>query len=355
MIADPKNDRTCLGRLTELAREMAANPDPALVELAQRFRTLDELIAWVRSLPQRDDLGDPNDGPRLDACTPPQRLRVAPKTPNCFERTLLYLVLAELIDARHTRYARTVDLPTGRHTLPIENGEPVVLDPRVTRNAVRSSMFRTQARNCTAPIALSPEEAIDWIVAVAAEPAENFAHGPERVRRGHRVLRGVLRGRPICVSELPDVAFTLALADREAPLYGDAGRRIVQSTLLAIDRLDQRASAALMAPGCAGADTRNAGLELRIGNTTIAPDWNLLGALGRIGARVGGEVAVAAIQTKLATLGITPSMLGAAEHELNQEGYTLGPLAKPAPILGSLDAMTPQALAGRWVAGKLPL
>ena len=353
MIADPKNDRTCLGRLTELAREMAMNPDADLIELAQRFGTKRELIDWIRSLPQRDDLGDPNDGPRLGECSPPQRLRVAPESPNCFERTLLYLALAEMIDASDRRFAATVDLPTGRHTLPIENGEPVVLDPRVTRNAVRSSLFRKRARNCSAPIALSPEEAVDWILGIAAEPAENFARGPERVRRAHQALRGVLRGRAICVSELGDVAFTLALADREAGLFGDAGKRIVRSTLRAIDRLDQRAARARMAGSCGDA-TRNAGLELRIGNTTLTPDWNLLGALGRIGERVGSEVAVAAIQTKLATLGVTPQMLGAAEHELNQEGYTLGPLAKPAPMLGSLDAMMPQALAGRWLAGKLP-
>jgi len=353
MIADPKNDRTCLGRLTELAREMAINPDAELVELALRFPTKRELIDWIRSLPQRDDLGDPNDGPRLDECRPPQRLRFAPDSPNCFERTLLYLALAEMLDAGDTRYAATVDLPTGRHTLPIENGEPVVLDPRVTRNAVRSAVFRKRTRNCSAPMALSPEDAIDWIAGVAYEPAENFARGTERVRRGHNVLRGVLRGRPICVSELGDVAFTLALADREAPLYGETGRRIVQSTLRAIDRLDRRAANAIIErPPCAS--TRNAGLELRVGGRTYVPDWNLLGALGRIGERVGGEVAVAAVQTKLATLGVTPQMLGAAERELNQEGYTLGPLAKPAPMLGSLEAMMPQALAGRWLAGKLP-
>jgi hypothetical protein len=46
-------------------------------------------------------------------------------------------------------------------------------------------------------------------------------------------------------------------------------------------------------------------------------------------------------------------VLNSLEHELNQEGLTLGPLAKPSPMLGSLSAMTPEALAGQWLAAKL--
>ena len=45
-------------------------------------------------------------------------------------------------------------------------------------------------------------------------------------------------------------------------------------------------------------------------------------------------------------------MITAFEKELNREGLTLGTFAKPSPMLGSLDAMTPQALAGRWLAQK---
>jgi hypothetical protein len=46
-------------------------------------------------------------------------------------------------------------------------------------------------------------------------------------------------------------------------------------------------------------------------------------------------------------------VIAAFEKELNKEGLSLGPLAKPSPMIGSLDAMTPQALAGRWLAQKL--
>ena len=65
------------------------------------------------------------------------------------------------------------------------------------------------------------------------------------------------------------------------------------------------------------------------------------------------EIAMTALQTKLATLGITPPILNTVEEELNREGYTLGPLGKPPPMLGSFDALRPQALAGRWLADKL--
>jgi hypothetical protein len=52
-------------------------------------------------------------------------------------------------------------------------------------------------------------------------------------------------------------------------------------------------------------------------------------------------------------MGITPPVLNTVERELQREGLSLGPLATPPPILGSLSAMTPEALAGRWLADKL--
>ena len=77
------------------------------------------------------------------------------------------------------------------------------------------------------------------------------------------------------------------------------------------------------------------------------------GALARIGGRLAGNVGLEALKVKLATMGITPPVLNTVERELNQEGLSLGRLATPSPILGSLSAMTPEALAGRWLATKL--
>jgi len=52
-------------------------------------------------------------------------------------------------------------------------------------------------------------------------------------------------------------------------------------------------------------------------------------------------------------MGVTPPILGSLEQELNREGLSLGPLAAPPPILGSLAALTPDAIAGRWLAAKI--
>jgi hypothetical protein len=46
-------------------------------------------------------------------------------------------------------------------------------------------------------------------------------------------------------------------------------------------------------------------------------------------------------------------VLNTLERELQREGLSLGPLARPPAVLGSLSAMTPEALAGRYLATKL--
>ncbi|MFT3697700.1 MAG: hypothetical protein QM831_31465 [Kofleriaceae bacterium] len=90
--------------------ELVNNEDIEIAEIAAKHPTTVSLAAWIRTLPQRDDDGDPEDGPKIDACAPPQRLRVPAPDPNCVERSALYLAVAEIIDpetdtpARDTRY-----------------------------------------------------------------------------------------------------------------------------------------------------------------------------------------------------------------------------------------------------------
>jgi hypothetical protein len=55
---------------------------------------------------------------------------------------------------------------------------------------------------------------------------------------------------------------------------------------------------------------------------------------------------------KLASWGINDMMLREVERELNAEGLTLGELAQPPPMPGSLAAVTTDALAGRWLASR---
>ncbi len=349
MIGTPHNDHACLDPLTERIIELVAEDEPSIVDTAERFSDLDEVAAWIRTLPQRDDEGLPCDGPKIEACRPPQRFRIDALDPNCVERAGRLIAVGEKIDPSRLYRLATTDTPGGLHTFPTVDGSPVVLDPKQSRNALRAGLFR-ECRNA-APIALTPTQAVDWIADLAREPATRFRHGEERVRCGHRAMRGVLVLRPICIADIKDVAFALALAEREARLFGSQGIAIVHSTAHAIDRLDRIAADRWLA---AQSGARNAGpFELRIGGTSISPDFNMLGALARVGGRIAGNVGLEALKLKLATMGITPSVLGSFEQELNQEGLTLGPLAKPSPMLGSLSAMTPEALAGRWLAGKL--
>lgn len=77
------NDLMCLGAISEIVANLVEARDPLLVELAAQYPTTEALAAWIRSLPQRNDEADPNDGPRVEACLPPQRLRIPAPDPNC--------------------------------------------------------------------------------------------------------------------------------------------------------------------------------------------------------------------------------------------------------------------------------
>ncbi|MBK9032058.1 MAG: hypothetical protein IPL61_12165 [Myxococcales bacterium] len=354
MIASPENDHACLDAITEELAARVRERDPAIVEIAQAHTTTAELAHWLRSLPQRDDHGAPHDGPKVAACDPPQRLRLPAVDPNCVERAATFIAAAELIDPAPVRALATTNTPTGLHTYPIEDGRPVVLDPRVSRNALAAGRFHDHgARNGSGPVAMTPRELIEWLADLALEPAARFDRGAERVARGHRALCLVLDGRPLCVVDLRDVAFVLALADREARQWGPVGPRMVATAARAVDQLDQ-AAASRAQPERGPASARNLpGPELRIGDARIRPDLQILGALGRVGGRLGYAAGVEALRIKLAGLGVGPPVLNTLERELQREGLSLGPLAKPPAVLGSLSAMTPEALAGRYLATKL--
>lgn len=349
MIIDPLNDQECLGAATQLARELVTNKDSTALALAEHYGSLGALIDGIRARPQKDDTGDPADGPKLKSCDPAQRLRFAPDEPNCFERTFEYNVVADLLDPDTERAFVTVQTAAGPHTMPVENGEPVVLDPRYRRNALRAALFNaTRPRNGSTRVSMTPTQAVDWIASLAEEPARQFKNGADRVRNGHRVLRGVLVGRSVRVVEMRDAVFVLALAEREAEAFGAPGRCIVATTARAIDRLDT-AAARRAEPGT----PRNAGIELRLGKVAIRPDMRIITALSRVGGRLGYQAGLAALRAKISTLGVTPFVLGKFEQELNREGLSLGPLAVPPPMPGTLAAVTPTALAGRWLAKKI--
>lgn len=83
MIALPFNDLRCLGSIAEVVAEMVSNRDEVLAEIARKHTSTESLADWIRSLPQRDDEGDEDDGPKVKECKPAQRLRLPAPDPNC--------------------------------------------------------------------------------------------------------------------------------------------------------------------------------------------------------------------------------------------------------------------------------
>ena len=425
MIASPMNDHGCLGPTTDQIRAEIADGNPAILELADRFTNMADLAAWFRTLPQRDDDGLPCDGPKVDACRPAQRLRFDAADPNCFERSARFVGAAELIAPDHVYRLATISTPSGLHTFPTRDGEPVVLDPKGVRNTPRSMPSATDtatrririqrligldetrgmrgdlararlakerghttwvngepiddaiasyeqgiasfqaklneldalddsgtgARNgaWSGPIVLTPTQAIDWIADLARTRVEALPGMLRHVNRGHRAMRAVLLMLPICVSDAQAVALVLALAEREARLYGVPALKVVHSTARALDAIDEVATERRMSTN------RNfnplASLALGVLNDKDLQSW--LGGVARVGGRILGGAGVEVLKSQLASVGVSQPVLSAFEKELNREGLTLGPLSKPSPMPGSLDAMTPEALAGRWIAQKL--
>lgn len=214
------------------------------------------------------------------------------------------------------RQLATLDTPIGLHTFPIENGAPVILDPRVPRNCLDCGvMFLSQA-----PVAIAPRDAVEWTAQLAEVGAANLRNGPSLVRRARDVMMRLLDegAAPTESWEVDAIAWLLALAESVARRYGKRALAVVRSTAQAIADLFDEAIAR---------SERNLSLEIGAMKLSPAP-W--MSGLARIAGRVGLDVGALALKTKLAGLGVTTEMLGVLEEELNREGMTLGPLAKPS-------------------------
>ena len=116
-LLDPLNDAGCLGKMHESAR--AFRDSKTAQQLAHQCETPDQIAAFIRMLDQRDDFGDPADGPRL-SCEVSQRLRLPTLDPNCFERTAMYLALVSILDPDRDLTSATLMLDNGLHSFPVE-------------------------------------------------------------------------------------------------------------------------------------------------------------------------------------------------------------------------------------------
>jgi hypothetical protein len=226
VIVDPLNDVDCLRKLTAVASEGVGNLE--VKELAGRFPSTAKLAKWIRGLPQRDDTGRTEDGPRV-MCDVGQRARLIAGDPNCVERAILYLAAAELIDPAPIRQLATIDVTeTVRHTFPVEDGEPVVLDPEVRRNALRAHVWTLRnggvERIDAAPV--DADELIAWLLDLAEDAAEEAAgeRGIRRIYQARRALAALLDGARVHPRDRADVLYALRLAGEVVPDFGAIGR-----------------------------------------------------------------------------------------------------------------------------------
>lgn len=318
MIALPFNDLRCLSTISELVADLVEQHDPVLVELASKHATTDALAAWIRSLPQRDDDGDLEDGPRVESCEPSQRLRIAPPDPNCVERAALYIGVAELIDDKPVRQLATLDTPVGLHTFPLEHGLPVVLDPRVPRNCLDCGV----AIQKPGRVALDARDAIDWTAQLAIAGAVEQRNGTSRVRRARNAIVQLVEDgiAPTDPGTVDAMGWFFALAEQRARDYGERALGVVRTVALAIAELVDDAVAR---------GQRNLAFEIG-GFRFEAPP--IVSALAQVAGRVGLDVGAAALRSKLDALGIGADMVGLVEEEMNREGLTLGVLAHPPKL-----------------------
>lgn len=340
MIGLPYNDHQCLGTITEMVAERVHQGDEALRALAEQHSSTESLVAWIRSLPQRDDLGEPNDGPKVAACAPVQRLRFpAPPDPNCFERAAMYLGAAELIDPQPVRQLATLETSIGAHTVPLENGAPVILDPRVTRNSLRYAPTSMEE----GPVPISPRDAIEWTVQLAEVEAADVRNGAGATAQGKELyqakdamLRVVEGTAPQSRDEIERIAWLLSLAEQAARRYGPHAMAIVRSAAQAVAELADEALARAKREDTPAA--RN--LSIEIGGMRLRPaPW--ASALAKIAGRVGVGVGAMAARAKLASMGVPPEMIALVEQELRSAGFEVGssPAAKRVPS----TAPTPSA------------
>lgn len=217
------NDKECLNQLHDQVMEYQRQD--WVRDLAAQFDSVEQLILWIRSLEQRHDFGDPNDGPRLP-CKISQRARFAPSDPNCFERLFLFLALALLIDPDLNLTSASLILDEGWHSFPVEmrNGYPVaiVLDP--IHEPPRNTMTYTawQARNLPpgAQRTLAP-----WFTEVARNACIDEG-ATETYRLSMQALRNALTTGDE-LEETEHIDHLLALAYRDAQLWGTPGHQAV--------------------------------------------------------------------------------------------------------------------------------
>src|SRR5262249_40500057 len=162
-------------------------------------------------------------------------------------------------------------------TFPVENGAPVILDPRVPRNGLEIGVKLAQP----GPVAISPHDAIEWTAQLAEAGAAPFRNGPTRGRNARNAVWALVNDgtAPADAETIDGIALMLAMAERVARKYGPRVVAMVRSTAQAIADLAEESLAHMQ---------RN--LAIEIGGTRLeAPPWlsGLPPGAGRGGVGIG--------------------------------------------------------------------
>ncbi len=214
------NDREFYDKLYAKVLEFMATEQAR--KLAAQLRDDDDVMELIRTLPQRDDLGDPDDGPRILGEIS-QRLRLPTLDPNCVERLALFLAIMLLIDPERDLSAATMMLDNGLHSFPVEFSDgfarPVVLDPMTTppRNTMVATVY--ELRNAS-PAAKG--HVAQWFTEVARNACIEDGADDCYDTAMSALRHSLLTGQPIDQPE--DLACVLSLTERDAALFGNPGR-----------------------------------------------------------------------------------------------------------------------------------
>jgi hypothetical protein len=219
-----------------------------------------------------------------------------------------------------------------------------VLDPRVTSEALAQGLAqRNQAPPPGGPnppppapterwpVAIEVSEALEYTAQLAEAGARQVRNGPSRARLARNAIRSFVEsGTPPSDERTVDaMGWFFATAEQVARAYGARALAIVRTSAQAISDLIDDVLAR---------QQRNLSFELG-GTNYKVPDW--VSGVGSLVGRVGLDIGSLYLAPKLAALGITGQMVQLVEEELNRDGLTLGPLAKPgtsmASALGSLS------------------
>lgn len=145
MIGRAVNDSECLNQLLDRARELRNSATAR--NLADGMRSPVDMARLLRGLPQRNDDGTgTEEGIHCDTL---QRLRNWPDDPNCFERTAMFVAVADRLAPDEKWSAVTVENRNGgRHTQPVllGGGRPIAIDVN-PRAIVRNGGGRAGVRN----------------------------------------------------------------------------------------------------------------------------------------------------------------------------------------------------------------